>query len=571
MQDLLTRYKPLSQYKRKIYEPFVDPETGLVIDLSGDIAGVGDLHDDDPSLDHHNKIGSHHLEFRDEADMATKLKNKWWRLNNLYYIINAKGNKVLFKPNYSQWMFYNNIWYMNLILKARQLGFTTFIDIYLLDECLFNANIEAGIIAHNREDAGKILRRKVLFPYNNLPTWLKEQRPLITKSKSELEFKHSGSDSSVLSIGTSFRSGTCHYLHISEFGKICAQYPAKAEEIVSGALEAIHTETEKCVLFIESTAEGRQGFFFDYCTEAQKRQLMNMRLSSLDYRFHFFPWYENPGNSVSTNQPIIDRMATYFARMEAEIGERLTQGQKNWYVLKEAKLGDLMKREHPFSPKEAFEQAIMGAYFASQFEKIRMENRICSVPHDVGATVDTWWDLGIGDAMAIWFTQNQGRQIHVIDYLENSGEGIEFYAQELAKKRLELGYDYGTHNGPHDVSKREIGTGVDIWTSAARVGINFRRIPRVKQKRDSINSARTILNLCWFDHLKCAKGIQRMEAYRKEWNPFLGCYRDSPFHDVNSNCADAFQTLGMGHKFGIAPAAAAHFNTIRPVSAAGWT
>lgn len=567
----LEKYKPLSQYKRKIYQPFVDEETGVVIDLSGDVTGQGNLHDDDPLLNVYDKSGDHHLEFDTPADMLDKLSDKWWRLNNLYYIIDARGNKVLFKPNFSQQMFYNSLWYQNIILKARQLGFTTFIDLYILDECLFNPHIEAGIIAHNREDAGKILRRKILFPYNNLPEWIKDLRPLITKSKSEMEFQHAGNASSVLSIGTSFRSGTCHYLHISEFGKICAQYPAKAEEIVSGALEAIHTENKNCILFIESTAEGRQGYFFDYCEDAQKKQIMNVRLSALDKRFHFFPWYENPGNVVEENQPVTDRMAKYFTRMEAEIGQDLTQQQKNWYILKEATLGELMKREHPFTPKEAFEQAIMGAYFASQFEKIRMEGRICSVPHNPGILVDTWWDLGIGDAMAIWFTQDDGRKINVIDYYENSGEGIEFYANVLANRRAEFGYNYGTHNGPHDLNKREIGTGVDIWTSSARVGIKFRRIPRVKYKRDSINAARILLNLCWFDFKKCAKGIERLEAYRKEWNPLLGCYRDNPLHDVNSNCADAFQTLGMGHRFQVSQSAAKVINTVQPVSAAGWT
>jgi len=558
-------------YKRKLYQPFIDEETGVLVDFSDDVTGTGILHPDDPALDREGKDGQHHLEFEDAADMEAKLSDKWWRLNNLYYIIDAKGDKVLFKPNYSQWLFYNNLWYMNLILKARQLGFTTFIDIYILDECLFNPNIEAGIVAHNREDAGKILRRKILFPYNNLPEWLKEARPLITKSKSEMEFKHSDTDSSVLSVGTSFRSGTCHLLHISEFGKICAQYPAKAEEIVSGALEAIHTENRQCLSFIESTAEGRQGYFYDYCQEAQKFQLMNIKLSPLDYRFHFYPWYENPGNASSTPRVITDHMSKYFARMEAEIGEKLTPEQKYWYVAKEAKLGELMKREHPFTPKEAFEQAILGAYFASQFDKIRMDGRICNVPHNSGVVVDTWWDLGIGDAMAIWFTQDIGRQIHVIDYYENSGEGIEFYANMLAEKRLTLKYEYGTHNGPHDLAKREIGTGVDIWTSAANIGIKFRKIPRTKFKRDSINAARTILSLCWFDQTRCDKGIMRLENYRKEWNPLLQSYRDTPLHDINSNCADALQTMGMGHRFKLAQSAARVMNTVQPVSAAGWT
>ncbi len=97
------------------------------------------------------------------TELKTNLSNKWWRLNNLYYVINEEGQKVLFVPNEEQEKLFDDLWYLNIILKARQLGFTTFIDIYFLDEVLFNSNVEASIIAHNKEDATKIFRRKVCF------------------------------------------------------------------------------------------------------------------------------------------------------------------------------------------------------------------------------------------------------------------------------------------------------------------------------------------------------------------------------------------------------------------------
>ena len=99
-------------------------------------------------------------------------------MNNLYYITDEEAKKVLFKPNKVQQIFYSEWWYLNVILKSRQHGITTAIDLWYLDECLFNNNVEAGIIAHRRDDAQKIFRRKVEFPYDNLPGWLKEQRKL---------------------------------------------------------------------------------------------------------------------------------------------------------------------------------------------------------------------------------------------------------------------------------------------------------------------------------------------------------------------------------------------------------
>lgn len=516
-------------------------------------------------IDETAKKQNHHLEKSSWTDLVAKFSDKWWRLNNLYYIIDEDGQRVLFKPNAAQKYLFNNLWYQNLILKARQLGFTTFIDIYFLDECIFNSDVEAGIIAHNREDAGKIFRRKILYPYNNLPDWLKEARPAKTLSKSELEL----SNNSILSVGTSMRSGTAQLLHISEFGKVCAKFPEKAREIITGAMEAIHTENSRSILFIESTAEGRSGYFYDYCKQARDMEAIGHELTPLDFKFHFFPWWQKPDNVLNTPVPITTAMAEYFAEIESKLDIKLRPEQKYWYVKKHDRLGDDMKREHPADPDEAFEQSIQGAYFSSQFVKIREEKRICPVPYQSGALVNTWWDLGMNDVMAIWFTQDVGREIHIVDYYENSGEQFEFYARVLEDLREKHKFVWGQHNAPHDINVREIGgTGADRWESALKVGIRFNRIPRVRHKIDSINAARRILPVCWFDEQRTSKGVVRLENYRKDWNEHLQSYRDTPLHDDNSNGADAFQTLAMGHSFHIGQAAAIK---VKKQSAKGWT
>lgn len=126
------------------------------------------------------------------------------------------------------------MWYCNLILKARQLGISTFVSLLFLDRCLFNSNQHAGIIAHTREDAEQLFRR-VKFAYDSLPIEIKALRMANTDKARELQL----SNGSTLRVGTSMRSSTLQYLHISEFGKICAKYPDKAREIVTGALNAI--------------------------------------------------------------------------------------------------------------------------------------------------------------------------------------------------------------------------------------------------------------------------------------------------------------------------------------------
>jgi hypothetical protein len=507
------------------------------------------------------KQQAHILEKMSYDEMFAKVVDRWWRINNFYYIIDRYGKRVLFEPNAEQTRLYDEMWYQNLILKCRQRGFTTFIDIFILDAALFVDDTEAGIIAHNREDVSKIFRRKILYPYENLPDLVKDFRQTKSKSKTEIEFENN----SIISVGTSMRSGTMNLLHVSEFGKVCARYPEKAREIVTGSLEAIHTQTGESLWFIESTAEGKSGYFYDFCQDAQNRDKQGRKPTRTEPKFHFFPWWDNTDNEADEAVPISQAMLDYFREIEAKIGRKLSNPKRWWYVSKWNILGEDMKRENPSTPEEAFEQAIKGAYFATQLSKAREEKRICSVPYQVGIGVKTWWDLGMDDTMAIWFTQDVGREIHVIDYYENNGEGFEFYADILQKR----GYHYTAHYAPHDIGVRELGAGgKSRWQSAREIGLNFIRIPRVKVKIDSINAARRIFSVCWFDETKCSQGIERLEGYRKEWNEHLQSYRTTPLHDENSNGADAFQTLAMGHQFRQGQGAAV---TVQKQSADGWT
>ena len=183
-----------------------------------------------------------------EEKLAKHLGSQTWRLNNLYWIVDKSGQRVKFQPNIQQQALLSGMWYLNLVLKARQLGMTTFILIFMLDRCLFNSDTKAGVIAHNREDAQKFFREKLKYAYDNLPDWLKSELAAKSDRAGELVFTNGSS----ITVGTSMRSSSLQYLHISEFGKVCAKYPDKAREIVTGALNAVEAGQ---FVFIESTAE----------------------------------------------------------------------------------------------------------------------------------------------------------------------------------------------------------------------------------------------------------------------------------------------------------------------------
>jgi phage terminase large subunit len=188
----------------------------------------------------------------------------------------------------------------------------------------------------------------------------------------------------------------------------------------------------------------------------------------------------------------------------------------------------------------SFDAAITGAYYAPELQRAEQEGRITRVPYDPMAKVNTAWDLGISDYTAIWFFQQVGREIRVIDYLEASGYGLDHYARELDKR----GYLYGTHFAPHDIQVRELGTGKSRLEIAKGLGITFKPLANLPVA-DGVSAARLTLNRMWFDKTKCAVGIDALRQYREKRDDKRGINL-GPLHDWTSHAADAFRYLCVG-------------------------
>lgn len=473
-------------------------------------------------------------------EIKEKLKNRFWRLNNLYYIQDKQGKRVKFKMTTEQLEYFDNMHTRNVILKARQLGFTTEKCIIQLDAAIF-MNKRCAMIAHKLSDAMRLFREKIKFAYDNLPTIVKLANPLENMTKEEIVFVKGGS----VSVSTSFRGGTLYSLHVSEFGKICAKYPDKAREIVTGAFEAV---ADGCTITLESTAEGRAGYFYEYCQAAEKIHLQGKSLGSLEWKFFFFSWWKNPQYKTDVIESLPSRLVDYFEELEAKHGIKTSDEQRAWYWQKEKTLGEDIKREYPSIPAEAFAQSVEGAYYAKQFKDLYAKGRITqSMPDNSHLPVHTAWDIGVGDSTAIWFFRLVGNEIHVIDFYENSGEGLRHYMTVLKKK----GYTYGRHYGPHDIMNKEFGSDAKSRFDIAKEGydidgqrytVRFDVLPRASVD-DGIEQVREILPRCVFDEHKCMDGIASLENYRKEWDDKKGCWKDRPLHDHTSHAADAFRYL----------------------------
>lgn len=485
-----------------------------------------------------------------------------WRLSNLYKIIikgdgdDDEGMVVQFRPNRAQRRFLSRLHHRNVILKARQLGFTTLIAIAWLDYALFNENVRCGIISHDRESAAVIFRDKVKFAYENLPEILRLAMPLKADNASELLFAHNNSS---IRVGTSMRSGTIHRLHVSEYGKICAKFPDKAREVATGSLPAVPLTG---IAVIESTAEGADGDFYKMTQRALAHEEAGKELTSRDYRLHFFPWWEEEGYRLPLAEArtvtISNRDADYFDTIEGEIGRVLTLGQRAWYV--STRDNDFqgnperMWQEYPSTVKEAFQRSTEGSYYASELAAARKTGRIKQhLPVVESIPVDTFWDIGRRDHTAIWFVQKVGLEYRVIGFYEASGETLHHFMTYLQN----TGYLWGRHYLPHDAAhKRLSDTNKSTEEMLNDLGLrNTEIVPRIDNELNGISMLRTLFPELWFDETKCADGLKRLAGFKKRWNKTLGAWMNEPADDDNCHGADALRQLAQAVTGGIYRAA----------------
>lgn len=490
------------------------------------------------------------------AELARCLADPEWRLfSGCLYKIMIKGDDgeveavIPFKPNRAQIRFVTRLWHRNIILKARQLGFTTLVSILWLDHALFNANQRCGIIAQDRDAAKVIFRDKVKFAYQNLPPEVRDRFPLEADNADELLFAHNNSS---VRVATSMRSGTIHRLHISEFGKICAKYPDKAAEVITGSIPSVPTNG---VLVIESTAEGREGEFYELVQRAEGMDASKAALTPKDYRFHFYAWWQEPKYRLpSGTVQITDKEHEYFDLIEGVMGCKIDHDQRAWYIA--TKTADFsgaeerMWQEYPSTPEEAFQVSTEGNYYAKDMIELRKRGGITRVPV-LDLPVNTFWDIGNSDGCAVWFHQELRGEDRFIDYYEAHNEDLRHYV----KKMVDKGYLFGIHYLPHDAEHKRLG---DYNKSTQQMlqellpGQRFRIVPRITQLITGIQQTRKHLKGIYLDETRCKNGIERLEGYRKRFSRSDNRFTDEP--DKSNGCsegADAMRQYAQAKELGI--------------------
>lgn len=478
----------------------------------------------------------------DIKKLKERLSDRDWRLRNLYYIKDSSGNKILFNPNPVQVRLLDELHNKTVILKARKFGCSTQGALLLLDNALFNRDRTNVFMAHLQSDQTKIFRNMVKYAFDNLPEWVHQLvGDPITETTSELTFKNGSS----VSVALNTRSGTPTILWISELAYTSKNFPNRAREIVSGSFNSV---APGGLIVVESTPLGKGGVFYDLCIAAQKLKMKGEKLTELDFKIQFFPWYEHPDYKLegAEHYRLPPEIEEYFQTLERDEKITISIERKRFYAKKwEQNLRDWssMHSEFPSTFEESFKVNLEGAFFTKEVNAVYEENRVGFYPYDPRYKVWTAWDIGVSDYTAITFLQMIGNEIRVIDSYQNNDTGSETYMKLLSEKP----YIYERHVLPHDIKVTEWGTGATRLETMISLGLtNYVIAPKIGFS-DGIDKLRILFKKFTFDKNKAQPVIDALMEYRKRWNDQLGVWSDEAVHDENSHRVDSLRYMAVSY------------------------
>lgn len=283
------------------------------------------------------------------------LLDKSWRMSTFWKIKNKSGQKVTFIRNRAQTHFNANKGLRNIILKARQQGFTTDETIDSLDDIAFNKNLDALIIAQDLDTAKDIFDNKVYYAWENFI--LKDKYRINTESARQLKLDFTEGSTSSITVDSSGRSGTFRRVHITEFAVVCKKFPDKAKEIIDGTIPAVPLDGR---IDIESTALESAGYFHDMFWEAWDR---GEPKTPTQFKAHFYNWtWDDSEIAKITENHIKEFLAAEdfnnFSAYQKTHG--LSDREITYYYFKWLSLNrrwDSLRREYPTTPHEAFQGA----------------------------------------------------------------------------------------------------------------------------------------------------------------------------------------------------------------------
>ena len=478
----------------------------------------------------------------DEDFVHNYLSSKLWRLNNLYTIVDKLGVAIKFNMSWAQHVVYSNylIHPRLIILKSRQQGISTFWLINFFDDALFCPNFNIGLMAQGADEAATLLER-VKFAWDHFPVSVKEFLGIENDKDNAKAF--SFSNGSTIFIRTSFRSATLQRLHISELGKIANKNPEKAKETNTGTLQTI---AKGSGLAIESTAEGDNMFKKKW----DKAYTHTGAYAYKDLRAVFLSWLDDPDCVSDIDEEMTLDDLAYFEELEYQVGRRITQRQRNFWIMQRRELNDNddadIFQEYPATPEEAFAAVRDGAFYAKAIKThlIDKPNRI-RIPfdeiYDPMLPVHVCMDLGMNDEFVLIYFQLYLREVRFIEDYHNNGYGLEHYVDHMHDRDFKV---TGNVVCPHDIEVRELSTGQSRRKALQNLGVRkIRKLPKLNIQ-SGIEAVRGMIADLYISE-RCEYTFTGLKNYSKERDVIRDVWKDKPLHNEWSHPADCARGIAV--------------------------
>lgn len=384
-------------------------------------------------------------------------------IENYIKIRDKKGNVVPLKLNEPQLKYYNIIrkLYMErkpiriIILKARQMGFSTETEAIIFKNVVTHHNYNAGIVAHKEDSTTNLFNMsKRMLEY--LPEDIKPEQK--KSNAKELVFNNSegtGLDSKIKCMTAGGkgigRSDTFTALHLSEL----AFWEGNKKETMTGLLQAV-PNTPESMIIIESTANG-----YEYFKEMWDRAVAGKS----DFYPLFIGWnelkeYSMPYTGFKLTKEEIDLQEQY----------NLTLEQLTWrrWCIENNCSGDInqFKQEYPICPEEAF-LSTGNCYF----NKENIINRINNTPDPIiRGKFNCFYD---------------GVRIRNQKFLEQEDGEIQIY-------------EYPENRVPYVIGGDTAGEGSDYFTAHVINNITGKQVAVLKQQHNEIEYVKQVYCLGMF-------------------------------------------------------------------------
>jgi hypothetical protein len=252
-----------------------------------------------------------------------------------YLYVQDKSDRVVpLRLKRAQRHFAERITDRNIILKARQLGFSTIIQAFIFKRVIESSS-RWVTMAHDDDTTAKLRRMAALF-FERLPNHLGVSRRL---DNAGITSYSNGSEVTITSAGSQQggRGGTYGGgFHWSEVA-----FTANASKITSGVMQGV---SDNGVVFLESTPNGAGGFFYN--------AVMQARSDESQYTLHFYPWWWDEDYQIPLDP---DEVVEYTDEEQKLVDQHnLTAEQIKWRRKKKSTPGLEFRQEYPEDIDDCF-------------------------------------------------------------------------------------------------------------------------------------------------------------------------------------------------------------------------